>query len=98
MEEDSEFEKFVANMTMEAKVYRLVYDPYCYYVYSDPIFAAGDVDKEREFAKVAELSAFWSILRFDNMQFLHTFFFVLQSFKPDGMDEGVLDLSMLRGV
>lgn len=98
LEEDSEFKKFVANMTMEAKVYRLVYDPYCYYVYSDPIFAAGDVDKEREFAKVAEHLSVLKHFKIRQHAIFAYLLLRLAIIKPDGMDEGVLDLKYVARV
>lgn len=98
LKDDSEFEKFVANMTMEAKMYRLVYDPYCYYVYSDPIFAAGDFDKERKFAEVAEHLSVLKHFKIRQHAIFAYLLLRLAIIKPNGIDEEVLDLKYVAKI
>ena len=89
---------FVGSMVQEAKIYRLAYDPYCYYMYNDSIFSAGDKEKEGQFAKVAKsLSA----LKFFKIRQHVIFTYLLLRLAivtPSNMDKPILDLKYVAGV
>ena len=89
---------FVGSMVQEAKIYRLVYDPYCYYMYNDSIFSAGDKEKEGQFAKVAKsLSA----LKFFKIRQHVIFTYLLLRLAIvtlPNMDKPILDLKYVAGV